>query len=383
MCEVRSPLHIRELRCTAPAGRGDEAQRLQVRIQRRMNYNGIMTQDTLTVFKKLRIEENDAGQRVDSFLRKLLPDAPHSLIQKLIRTGRILIDGRPARAADRTRVGMVIELRDSRASSTVRSFREQEKDMLDLIRPVSDELEILYEDEHILAINKPAGLPSHGGSGAKGDSALSRAWTHLGTIGRGHTFRPALPHRLDIGTSGVLLVVKTADALRNLTAQFRNRQVAKHYLSLVSGVIMAKSGIIRHPLRRVETQAGDMPKVVVAKRRGQSAESEYEVKETYEIASLLEIILHTGRTHQIRAHFSAIGHPLVGDDRYGFGNVNKAFKDKFNLEHPFLHAERLVIQHPAKKKKTLEFEAALPQVRVDLLQTLRDGWRPPRPRKKR
>ena len=337
----------------------------------------------VTVFKKLRIEKNDAGQRVDSFLRKLLPDAPHGLIQKLIRTGRVLIYGRPAHAADRTKVGMVIELRDSRASSTVRSFREQEKEMLNLIRPVSDELEILYEDEHILAINKPAGLSAHGGSGAKGDSALSRAWIHLGTVGRGHTFRPALPHRLDIGTSGVLLVVKTANALRNLTAQFRNREVAKHYLSLVSGVIMAKSGIIRHPLRRVETQAGDMPKVVVAKRRGQSAESEYEVKETFDIASLLEIILHTGRTHQIRAHFSAIGHPLVGDDRYGFGNINKAFKTKFDLEHPFLHAERLVIQHPTKKKKILEFKANLPPIREDLLQTLRDGWRPPRPRKKR
>jgi 23S rRNA pseudouridine955/2504/2580 synthase len=278
---------------------------------------------------------------------------------------------------------MVVEVRDWRAARSVRSYKEQEKDMLDLIRPVSDELEILYEDEHILAINKPAGLPSHGGSGAKGDSALSRAWTYLGTLGRGHTFRPALPHRLDIGTSGVLLVVKTAAALRNLTAQFRNREVAKHYLALVSGVIMAKAGVIRHPLRRVETQAGDMPKVVVAKRRGQSAESEYEVKEAFEIASLLEIILHTGRTHQIRAHFSAIGHPLVGDERYGFDNVNRAFRDKFGLEQPFLHAERLVIQHPTRKKKTLEFEAELPQVRQELLQVLRDGWRPPKSRLKR
>jgi len=335
------------------------------------------------VSKTLTIEQNDAGQRVDSFLRKLIPDAPHSLIHKLIRTGGVLIDGKPAQPADRTEAGMVVELKDSRAAASVRSFKEQEKNMLDLIRPVSDELEILYEDEHILAINKPAGLPSHGGSGAKGDSALSRAWSYLGTVGRGHTFRPALPHRLDVGTSGVLLVVKTVEALRNLTAQFRNREVAKHYLSLVSGVILAKSGVIRHPLRRVETQAGDMPKVVVAKRRGQSAESEYKVKETFEVASLLEIILHTGRTHQIRAHFSAIGHPLMGDDRYGFDSVNKAFQEKFGLEHPFLHAERLVIQHPTRKKKTHEFEATLPQARVELLQTLRDGWRPPKPRMQR
>lgn len=335
------------------------------------------------MLKTLTIEQDDAGQRVDSFLRKLLPDAPHSLIHKLIRTGGVLIDGKPAQPADRTEVGMMVELKDSRAAASVRSFKEQEKNMLDLIRPVSDELEILYEDEHILAINKPTGLPSHGGSGAKGDSALSRAWSHLGTVGRGHTFRPALPHRLDVGTSGVLLVVKTAEALRNLTAQFRNREVAKYYLSLVSGVILAKSGVIRHPLRRVETQAGDMPKVVVAKRRGQSAESEYEVKETFDVASLLGIILHTGRTHQIRAHFSAIGHPLVGDGRYGFDSVNKAFREKFGTEHPFLHAVRLVIQHPTKKKKTIEFEATLPQVREELLQTLRDGWRPPKPRMQR
>lgn len=334
------------------------------------------------MLKKLKIDQNDAGQRVDSFLRKLLPDAPHSLIQKLIRTRCVLLDGRPAKAADRLAAGTLVEITDRRAAASIRSFKEQEKHMLNLIRPVSDELEILFEDDHLLAINKPAGLPSHGGSGAKGDSALSRAWVHLGTVGRGHTFRPALPHRLDIGTSGVLLVAKTADALRHVTAQFRNREVAKHYLSLVSGVIMAKSGVIRHPLRRVETQAGDMPKVVVAKRRGQSAESEYEVKETFEVASLLEVILHTGRTHQIRAHFSAIGHPLVGDDRYGFAATNKAFKDKFDLEYPFLHAERLVIQHP-KKKKVLEFEAILPDVRVELLQTLRDGWRPPKLRKQR
>lgn len=255
--------------------------------------------------------------------------------------------------------------------------------MLTPVRPVSDELEILYEDEHILAINKPVGLPSHGGSGAKGDSALSRAWNHLGTLGRGHTFRPALPHRLDMGTSGVLLVAKTADALRNLTAQFRNREVDKHYLALVSGTIQAKAGIIRHPLRRVTAQAGDAPRVVVAKRRGQAAESEYEVHETFDFATLLSIILHTGRTHQIRAHFSAIGHPLVGDDRYGFAAVNNAFRDKFGLMYPFLHAERLVIHHPKRKKKTLEFEAPMPAVREELLQTLRDGWRPPRRRMRR
>jgi len=334
------------------------------------------------VTKKLSIGPNDAGQRVDAFLRKLIPDAPHSLIQKMIRTRGVLVDGVKARPSDRLEPGMTVEITDSRAAATARSFKEQEQDMLNLIRPVSDELEILFEDEHVLALNKPAGLPSHGGSGAKGDSALSRAWSHLGTVGRGHTFRPALPHRLDIGTSGVLLVAKTADALRELTAQFRNREVQKHYLALVSGVIQAKSGIIRHPLRRVEAQAADMPKVVVAKRRGQSAESEYEVKETFEIASLLQIVLHTGRTHQIRAHFSAIGHPMVGDDRYGFAAVNKAFRDRFGLEHPFLHAERLIIQHP-KKKKTLEFGATLPEGREQLLQTLRDGWRPPKLRRPR
>ncbi|MFC1545147.1 RluA family pseudouridine synthase [Gemmatimonadota bacterium] len=333
--------------------------------------------------KTLTIDKNDAGQRVDSFLRKLLPDAPHGLVQKLIRTGQVRVDGGRTTPAGRLEAGMRLEIRDQRAAEGVRSFIEQENGMLNLIRPVSDELEILFEDEHILALNKPSGLPSHGGSGAKGDSALSRAWTHLGTVGRGHTFRPALPHRLDIGTSGVLMVAKTAEALRSLTAQFRNREVSKHYLALVSGVILSKSGTIRHPLRRVDAQAGDMPKVVVAKRRGQSAESEYEVKETFEIASLLQIILHTGRTHQIRAHFSAIGHPLVGDDRYGFAATNKTFKDKFNLECPFLHAERLVIQHPKKKSKTLEFEAALPDIREELLQTLRDGWRPPRLRKQR
>ncbi len=339
--------------------------------------------DSGTVTKTLIIDENDANQRVDAFLRKLLPDAPHGLVHKLIRTGRVLVDGNRTKPADRLATGMRIDILDQRAATSVRSFIEQESGMLNLIRPVSDELEIIHEDEHILAINKPSGLPSHGGSGAKGDSALTRAWTHLGTVGRGHTFRPALPHRLDIGTSGVLMVAKTADALRNLTAQFRNREVSKHYLALVSGVILSKSGTIRHPLRRVDAQAGDMPRVVVAKRRGQSAESEYEVKETFEIASLLQIILHTGRTHQIRAHFSAIGHPLVGDDRYGFVATNRSFKDKFGLEFPFLHAERLVVQHPKKKSKTLEFEAVLPVVREDLLQTLRDGWRPPRLRKQK
>ncbi len=327
--------------------------------------------------KKLDIGQNDAGQRVDAFLRKLIPDAPYGLIQKMIRTRGILVDGREARPSDRLEPGMTVEITDRRAEATIRSFKEQ--GMLNIIRPVTDELEILFEDEHILAINKPAGLPSHGGSGAKGDSALSRAWNHLGTVGRGHTFRPALPHRLDAGTSGVLLVAKTADALRELTAQFRNREVQKQYLALVSGVIQARAGIIRHPLRRVEAQAADMPKVVVAKRRGQSAESEYEVKETFEIASLLQIILHT---HQIRAHFSAIGHPMVGDERYGFSAVNKAFRDRFGLDHPFLHAERLVVQHP-KKKKTLEFEAVLPEVREQLLQILRDGWRPPKLRRPR
>jgi RluA family pseudouridine synthase len=276
---------------------------------------------------------------------------------------------------------MEIVFKDRRAAESIRSFKEQP--MLTPVRPVSDELEILYEDDHILAINKPVGLPSHGGSGAKGDSALSRAWSHLGTLGRGHTFRPALPHRLDIGTSGVLLVAKTADALRKLTAQFRNREVDKHYLALVSGVMQAKAGIIRHPLRRVSAQAGDAPRVVVAKRRGQAAESEYEVRESFDFATLLTIILHTGRTHQIRAHFSAIGHPLIGDERYGFGAINNAFREKFALEYPLLHAERLVVQHPRRKKKPLELEATLPQVRVDLLQTIRDGWRPPRKRIRR
>jgi len=333
------------------------------------------------VSRTLTIGPNDAGQRVDAFLRKLLPEAPHSLIQKLLRTRGVLVDGRRARPESRTVEGMVITIRDPRAAETVRSYKEQP--MLTPVRPVSDELEIIYEDDHILAINKPVGLPSHGGSGAKGDSALSRAWSHLGTLGRGHTFRPALPHRLDIGTSGVLLIAKSAEALRDVTAQFRNREVDKHYLALVSGTIQAKSGIIRHPLRRVSAQAGDVPKVVVAKRRGQSAESEYEVQETFETASLLTIVLHTGRTHQIRAHFSAIGHPLIGDDRYGFEAVNYAFRDKFSLEYPFLHAARLVLRHPRRKKKELEFVAPLSAEREQILQTLRDGWRSPRKRLRR
>ncbi|MFO7769392.1 MAG: RluA family pseudouridine synthase [bacterium] len=328
--------------------------------------------------RTLKIGPNDADQRVDSFLKKLLPDAPHGLIHKLLRTKGVTVDERRAKPSDRLMRGSTVEVHDERAEDSIRSFKEQE--MLTPIRPVSDELEILYEDDNLLAINKPVGLPSHGGSGAKGDSALSRAWSHLGTLGRGHTFRPALPHRLDIGTSGVLLVAKTADALRDLTAQFRNRDVDKHYLALTSGVIQAKSGIIRHPLRRVSAQGSDSPRVVVAKRRGQSAESEYEVKETFEMASLLAIVLHTGRTHQIRAHFSAIGHPLIGDERYGFKSVNRVFKEKFDLEYPFLHAERLIIKDPSNRKKKLSFEAPMPAVREEILDTLREGWRPPRRR---
>jgi 23S rRNA pseudouridine955/2504/2580 synthase len=333
------------------------------------------------VHRYLTIGPNDAGQRVDTFLRKLLPDAPHSLVHKLLRTKGVLVDGRRARPEEMTEEGMMITIRDPRAAASIRSFKEQP--MLTPVRPVPDELEILYEDDHLLAINKPVGLPSHGGSGAKGDSALSRAWNHLGTLGRGHTFRPALPHRLDIGTSGVLMIAKTASALRDLTAQFRNREVDKHYLALVSGTIQAKAGIIRHPLRRVSAQAGDVPKVVVAKRRGQAAESEYEVREVFETASLLNIILHTGRTHQIRAHFSAIGHPLVGDDRYGFEAVNIAFRDKFNMEYPFLHAARLLLRHPRRKKKELEFVAPLSAEREQILQTLREGWKPVRKRLRR
>ncbi len=254
------------------------------------------------------INENDSGQRVDKFLSKFLPQMPKSMLYKALRKKRVKRDRKALKEQDILSAGDVLELyiNDEFFESAPKAVSADCSD-----------LSICYEDENILVADKPMGLSSHGGE----DSLLSKVQAYL--IEKGdynpreeHSFAPALSNRLDRNTRGLLLVAKNAAAQRELNHRIKNGEVTKEYLCLVNGVPKQKKGELCHYL--LSSQTENRVKVVSPDTKGaKEARLLYEVLEERGKTSLVNITLLTGRKHQIRVQMQAIGHPLVGDTKYG------------------------------------------------------------------
>lgn len=312
----------------------------------------------MTDRRKLTIAAEDAGQRLDRYLSAQLPELSRTRIQELIASGHVLVNSAAAKPSHRTSAGETIEVEI-------------------LPRPpleaVAEEIpiEILYEDADFVAVNKPAGMVVHAGAGNARGTLVNALLHKLGKLSSsGGVLRPGIVHRLDRGTSGVLLVARNDRAHAILAEQFRSRSVQKTYLALVQGSLSRDSGSISLPITRDPKRRTRM---TAARRAGREARTDWRVLARLDGFSLVEVDLHTGRTHQIRVHFSALKHPVVGDALYGAAREVLAGKLALPpLGRPFLHAARIGFAHPRTGQR-MEVRAPLAPELLDWLHRLTEA----------
>ena len=296
--------------------------------------------------KWLTVDEESAGQRLDNFLIRHLKGVPKTHIYRIIRSGEVRVNKGRASADTRIESGDVVRLPPVRISDKV-----AEK----AARPAPGrEFPLLLEDDALMAIDKPAGVAVHGGSGVS-----------FGVIEQLRQARPLaklleLVHRLDRETSGILLVAKKRSALKHLQDQFRERETGKTYLALVQGIWPEKLKVIDSALHKYLLPDGERRVKITsnADPDGMRSITLVKVAERLVGCTLLEVTIKTGRTHQIRVHLASQGHPIAGDDKYGDFEWNKAVQ-KQGLKRMFLHAWRLQFTHPATGKR-VELKSNLP-----------------------
>jgi len=310
--------------------------------------------------RRVQVDEAGEGQRLDNFLLRLLKGVPKTHVYRVIRSGEVRVN--KGRAAADTRLALGDEVR-------VPPVRMAEK-AADAPAAPAREFPILFEDDHLLAINKPAGVAVHGGSGVS-----------FGVIEQLRQARPAarfleLVHRLDKETSGVLLLAKKRSALVHLQDQFRSRDTGKTYAALVLGHWPAKLKVIDVALHKTLDARGERHVLPVAADHpdGRRSISLVQVVQAYQNCTLLDVTLKTGRTHQIRVHLQQAGHPIVGDPKYGDFALNRQWARGDGLaghrfDRMFLHARRLAVDHPATGARTT-LAAPLPPECIALLARL-------------
>ena len=291
----------------------------------------------------------DAGQvRLDQFLALQSTQLTRAQLHRLIVEGRVLLNGRSAKPAQKVRSGDMVSL-------TIPPPRETD------VVPQWMPLSVIYQDSDIVVIDKPAGLSVHPGPGHPDQTLVNGLLARCPDIqGVGGAIRPGIVHRLDKDTSGLMMVAKNHHAHRELSDQIKNRQVTKGYLALSTGTVTPDSGLIDQPIARDPRHRKRMAVVP----GGKESRTRYKVIETPAGHSLLELILETGRTHQIRVHLAYLGHPLLGDGVYG--------RTSPRLDRHFLHAYKLGFQHP-RSGEPLEFQSELPQDLAGVLDELRAG----------
>lgn len=304
----------------------------------------------------------EKGERLDKFLAEQLEEYSRAQLQKLIKEGRIEVNGKTAiKPSAKLKEGDRVSV-----SNEALAFLFKEI----VLGPEDIPLDIVYEDKDILVINKPAGLLVHPTASQKEHTlanALIAKYPDIRKVGE-NPLRPGIAHRLDKDTSGLLIVAKNQKAFQFIKEQFLKRRVVKKYLALVEGMPKEKSGVIGYPIRpskkyRLKKVAVRKPAVGAgAKKSVRAAETYYQVKQSYEIGSrkiaLLEVIPKTGRTHQIRVHLAAIGHPVVGDTLYGSGKGKAKSEKGLEPRRQMLHAYSLAFTAPSGKR--LELEIGLP-----------------------
>ena len=287
-----------------------------------------------------RFDRVDPGERVDKWLVRQLPDHSRTEIQRWIREGLVRVNGRATKPGYKLEPGDVVEV-------DVPAAEPYEE-----VRPEPIPLNIVYQDEDLLVIDKPAGMVVHPAPGHAHGTLVNALLYHVPDLqGIGGVERPGIVHRLDKDTSGLLLVAKNDQAHRELQRQFKEREVEKTYLALVEGHLHPPVGRIEVPIGRDKQHRKRMAPM----REGREAVTEYKVLGHYGDYTLVEAKPLTGRTHQIRVHFSYIGHPLAGDTVYG----RRKQRLKPRLKRHFLHAHRLRFRHP-RTGEVMEFVSPLP-----------------------
>ncbi len=296
-----------------------------------------MTPHTLTVDAK------DASKRLDHFLQEQLPQYSRSRLQTWVKDGLVTIDGSAARASHLLRGGERIEVHPGELPPLKAT-------------PEDAPVEVLYEDEAVLAINKPAGVVVHAGAGNHTGTLVNRLLHRFQKLSQlGGDLRPGIVHRLDKDTSGVLLVARTDAAHRALAAQFSEREVEKTYFALVHGRVKDDMGRVTKPIARDPVRRTRM---TCSLGTGREALTEYRVRQRFEKFTYLEVKIGTGRTHQIRVHLASLGHPVAGDPIYGIKSAP--------APRLFLHAWKIAFKSPATGDR-VEVEAPLPQELADWL----------------
>jgi len=314
--------------------------------------------------------DSDKGKRLDIFIAEQLPELSRSRIQQLLASGKIRVsggaEGKDSKPGYKLRGAETIDVEDTSAEP-LRAFAEDIP------------LDILYEDADMVAINKPAGMVVHTGAGVRSGTLVNALLSHFKALSAvSGDLRPGIVHRLDRGTSGVLLVAKNDAAHEGLAAQFSARSMEKAYVALVHGVLKDDAGVIRTGIRRDPSRRVRMVTRPEGSEGSREAESRWKAIRRYKGFTLIEVRIITGRTHQVRVHLASIGHPVVGDRLYGApGMIPAALLkadaakavDVATLDRNFLHAARMRLAHPVTDE-SLEIRAPLPEALDAFLKNL-------------
>jgi 23S rRNA pseudouridine1911/1915/1917 synthase len=312
--------------------------------------------------QEFRITPLEKGMRLDVYLAARNLSISRSQIKRLIEEGQVIVNGETAKAGYKLRAGDIVNF-------------EEKPPINYSTAPQDIPLNILYEDKDLLVVDKPAGMVVHPAAGNYQNTLVNALLHHCRDLsGIGGVLRPGIVHRLDKNTSGLIVVAKTEKALNGLQDQFKGHQIKKIYYTVVFGDVREDEGTINAPVGRHPT---DRKKMSTFSKRGKDALTRWRVLERFGILTYLEIQIETGRTHQIRVHLNAIGHPVLGDNVYG--NSAKKIQNIFDhflqsrlkmLKRQALHAGVLGFAHPIQRRY-LEFSSPLPQDMAAVLKTMR------------
>ena len=296
----------------------------------------------------LSVSADNEGERLDAFLASHIEGWSRARLQRLIEEADVLVNSHAVKSSYKLHLNDEIEVELTPPPST--SFA-----------PENIPLDVVYEDDELIVVNKPAGIVVHPAAGVMSGTLANALAFHFQQLSKsGGAVRPGIVHRLDKGTSGLMVVAKTESAHENLADQFRDREIFKSYMALVHGQVEKRTGQIDQPIGR---DRGNRTRMAVV-RGGRPSLSIYRVRKRFERFTLLNVELKTGRTHQIRVHLAWLKHPVVGDDAYGSGRDKTIPDHKLrsaiaSLGRQFLHAEQLGFRHP-QTNEDMRFTAPLP-----------------------